>query len=102
MPINRVGGTPTPSGTTGPTTATMGAAPVNNVAPVGAVDPTAGAGTVPSVSSTLPPGRAVINGFGGKPVPTVNVALNPRAGQAGAAEVRADADDAGWVSRGDI
>lgn len=43
-----------------------------------------------------------INGFGGKPMANVIVALVPRPGQAGSAETRSEVDHGGWVTRGYI
>ncbi len=44
----------------------------------------------------------VINGFGGKPFPTVNLTLVPQPGQVGSREAHADIGSGGWVSRGYI
>ena len=57
-------------------------------------------GTVPSTGGQPVP--VVINGFGGKPLPNVNITLVPSPGQLGGKETRADLEDGGWVSRGFI
>ena len=84
---------------TNPTTATPTSSPAQAVP----------ATTTPDVKRTAPasgasslPVAVVINGFGGKPLPKVNITLVPQPGQAGTKEAHADLEDGGWVSRGFI
>lgn len=100
--ITRPGVSPQPV-TTAATSGTPAAAPV--IAPVAvppAVDAMAPA-PAPSVSAAdLKPLPVVINGFGGKAVPNVNITLVPQPGQVGTAEAKSELEDGGWVSRGYI
>lgn len=94
--------TPTPTGATGSTSASgvAGAGVVQ-----GTTDPTAAPtaqGPAPAAGLEGKPVPVVINGFGGKPLPTVNITLTPQPGQAGFGEARAELEEGGWVQRGFI
>ncbi len=98
MPIvtNRPSTTPGVTGATGTSTVTgAGSA-------TGAAEPTTVEAPVPSGAAAAGPVPVVINGFGGKPLPTVNIALTPQPGQAGFGEARAEVEEGGWVQRGFI
>ncbi|MCC7071829.1 MAG: hypothetical protein IT383_10935 [Deltaproteobacteria bacterium] len=103
MPIvtNRPLSIPT-AGSTG-ATGTTNAGTVTGAGAVGqASEPVAPVAPVPSGAVPGAPAPVAINGFGGKALPTVNIALTPQPGQAGLAEARPELEEGGWVQRGFI
>ncbi len=95
--IHRPGFSPAPvtTGATAQTTATTATTATGQAIPQTA--------PLPRVSAAdLKPMPVAINGFGGKPLPNVNITLVPQPGQMGTGEAKADIDDGGWVSRGYI
>ena len=91
--IHRPGFSPAPvtTGATAQTTATTATTATGQAIPQTA--------PLPRVSAAdLKPMPVAINGFGGKPLPNVNITLVPQPGQMGTGEAKADIDDGGWVS----
>lgn len=74
----------------------VGVTPAPDPAAAAVAPPAPSAGTV---GSPLP---VVINGFGGKAMPSVNITLTPRPGQAGFGEARSELEEGGWAQRGFI
>lgn len=84
------------------TTATGAATGAGAVGGAGSSDPTGPAAPVPTAAVPGTPVPVAINGFGGKPLPTVNITLTPAPGQAGFGEARPEVGEGGWVQRGYI
>lgn len=95
-------GTNGTNGTTGTNATNAPQATTPTAAPTG-VDAATQGGRVPSTSAAdLKPAPVVVNGFGGKKLPNININLTPQPGQSGGSEARADVEDGGWVNRGFI